>query len=88
METLLLAHPEVDFVQLQINYADWENPGVASRRCWEICKAHGKPVTIMEPVKGGILANPIPEVKQVLMPQAAGIRMPAGRFASQPVWIT
>ena len=43
LETLLEKHPEVDFVQLQINYADWENPGVASRRNWEICKAHGKP---------------------------------------------
>ena len=66
LEELLNAHPEVDFVQLQMNYADWENPGVASRRNWEICKAHGKPVTVMEPVKGGILADPIPEVKEIL----------------------
>ena len=63
LEELLTAHPEVDFVQLQMNYADWENPGVASRRNWEICKAHGKPVTVMEPVKGGVLADPIPGVK-------------------------
>ena len=66
LEELLEKHPEIDFVQLQINYADWENPGVASRRNWEICKAHGKPVVIMEPVKGGILADPIPEVKRIL----------------------
>ena len=66
LEDLLQKHPEVDFVQLQINYADWENPGVAGRRNWEICKAHGKPVVIMEPVKGGILADPIPEVRKVL----------------------
>ena len=66
LEALLAAHPEAEFVQLQINYADWENPGVASRRNWEICKAHGKPVVIMEPVKGGILADPIPEVKDIL----------------------
>ncbi len=66
LEELLQKHPEVDFVQLQINYADWENPGVAARRNWEICKAHGKPVVIMEPVKGGILADPIPEVREVL----------------------
>ena len=65
LEELLTSHPEVDFVQLQINYADWENPGVASRRNWEICKAHGKPVTVMESVKGGILADPIPSVKAV-----------------------
>ena len=66
LEELLTKHPEVDFVQLQLNYADWENPGVASRRNWEICKAHGKAVTVMEPVKGGILADPIPAVKAVL----------------------
>ena len=66
LEELLTAHPEAEFVQLQINYADWENPGVASRRNWEICRAHGKPVVIMEPVKGGVLADPIPTVKAAL----------------------
>ena len=54
LEELLNTHPEAEFVQLQINYADWENPGVASRRNYEICQAHGKPVVIMEP------ATPIP----------------------------
>ena len=66
LEELLNRHPDAEFVQLQINYADWENPGVASRRNWEVCQAHGKPVVIMEPVKGGVLANPIPEVRQAL----------------------
>ena len=66
LEELLEKHPEIEFVQLQINYADWENPGVAARKNWEICKAHGKPVVIMEPVKGGVLADPIPEVKEIL----------------------
>ena len=66
LEIILAEHPEVDYVQLQINYADWENPGVASRRNWEICRAHGKPVAIMEPVKGGVLAEPIPEVRRIL----------------------
>ena len=65
LEELLTAHPEVDFVQLQINYADWENPGVQSRKCWEVCRAHGKPITVMEPIKGGALANPIDTVKAV-----------------------
>ena len=65
LEELLEKHPDTGFVQLQINYADWENPGVASRRNWEICKSHGKPIMIMEPVKGGILADPLPEVKAV-----------------------
>ena len=80
LEQLLEAHPDAEFVQLQINYADWDNPGVASRKNWEICKAHGKPVIIMEPVKGGILADPIPEVKAVL--DAAGHR---GSYASWAV---
>ena len=66
LEELLNAHPDVDFVQLQINYADWENPGVLSRECWEIARRHGKSVTVMEPVKGGALANPTPEVLNVL----------------------
>ncbi|MBR3001153.1 MAG: aldo/keto reductase [Lachnospiraceae bacterium] len=66
LEELLNLHPDVDFVQLQVNYADWENPGVNSRRNWEICKAHHKPVIVMEPVKGGILAEPIPELRKLL----------------------
>lgn len=66
LEELLTDHPDVDFVQLQINYADWENPGVASRECYEIARRHGKSITIMEPVKGGALADPIPSVKELL----------------------
>ena len=65
LEKLLDAHPDAEFVQLQINYADWDNPGVASRRNWEICRERGKPVMIMEPVKGGILADPIPAVREI-----------------------
>jgi predicted aldo/keto reductase-like oxidoreductase len=65
LDAILQAHPEAEFVQLQINYADWENPGVQSRRNWEICKEYGKPVTVMEPVKGGILADPIDTVKAI-----------------------
>ena len=65
LEELLDKHPDAEFVQLQINYADWDNPGVASRHNWEICRRRGKPVMIMEPVKGGILADPIPAVRAV-----------------------
>ncbi|MBR2809502.1 MAG: aldo/keto reductase [Erysipelotrichaceae bacterium] len=65
LQELLEKHPDAEFVQLQLNYADWENPGVASRRNWEICKKYGKPVTVMEPVKGGILADPIDTVKAI-----------------------
>ncbi len=65
LEELLEKHPDAEFVQLQINYADWENPGVSSKKNLEICAAHNKPVIVMEPVKGGILADPIPTVKAI-----------------------
>lgn len=65
LDELLTAHPDVDFVQLQINYADWDNPGVLSRQCLEVAKKHGKSVTVMEPVKGGALANPIESVQKI-----------------------
>ena len=66
LEELLTRHPEVEFVQLQINYADWEDPAVQSRLCYETARRHGKPVIIMEPVKGGLLATPPEPVLQVL----------------------
>ena len=50
LDELLTAHPDVDFIQLQINYADWDNPGVASGECYEIARKHGKSITVMEPV--------------------------------------
>ena len=65
LENLLNAHPEVELVQLQINYADWENPKVQSRANLEVCQKHHIPVTIMEPVKGGLLANPPKEIQDL-----------------------
>lgn len=65
LEKLLTEHPEVDFVQLQINYADWENKSVASRANYEIARRHGKSIVVMEPVKGGTLANPPKAVKKL-----------------------
>lgn len=63
LEEILTKHPEMEFVQLQINYGDWENPAIQSRACYEVARKHNKPVIIMEPVKGGMLANP-PELVQ------------------------
>jgi predicted aldo/keto reductase-like oxidoreductase len=57
LDEVLTACPEVDFVQLQINYLDWNSEGIQSRRCWEVARSHGKPVVVMEPVKGGRLAD-------------------------------
>lgn len=86
LERILTEQPDMDFVQLQINYFDWESISVQSRQCLEVANRHGVPVVVMEPVKGGGLADPIPEVKALL--QQAGTGSPASwaiRFAaSQP----
>ncbi|MBQ0066073.1 MAG: aldo/keto reductase [Firmicutes bacterium] len=66
LEEILTKHPEMEFVQLQINYADWENSAIQSRACYEVARKHGKPVVIMEPIKGGLLADPPQIVKDVL----------------------
>ena len=66
LEAILTTHPEAEFVQLQINYGDWENPAIQSRGCYEVARKHGKPIIIMEPVKGGMLATPPETVVKVL----------------------
>ena len=57
LDEILTKHPEMDFVQLQINYADWDSDDVQSKKCYEVARKHNKPVIIMEPVKGGSLAS-------------------------------
>ncbi len=63
LDEILTEHPEVDFVQLQVNYLDWENQIIQSRKCYETAAKHKKPVIVMEPVKGGTLAQ-LPEEAQ------------------------
>ena len=65
LDEILTKHPEMEFVQLQINYLDWESEWVHSRACYEVAVKHGKPVIVMEPVKGGTLAN-LPEAAEKL----------------------
>ncbi len=60
LDKVLTEHPEFEFVQLQINYLDWESEGIQSRKCYEVAEKHGVPVIVMEPVKGGTLVN-VPE---------------------------
>ena len=60
LDKILTDHPEFEYVQLQLNYFDWDSPYVASRECYEVCKKHGKLVVVMEPVKGGGLVK-LPE---------------------------
>lgn len=78
LNDLLEKHPDMEFVQLQINYGDWENDVIQSRKCYEVARAHGKPVIIMEPVKGGSLAN--------LPDSVASIFHKADKEASLPSW--
>lgn len=66
LDEVLTKHPEMEFVQLQINYADWDDDGVQARLCYETARRHGKPVIVMEPVKGGLLASLAPEARAVL----------------------
>ncbi|MBQ4507185.1 MAG: aldo/keto reductase [Firmicutes bacterium] len=60
LDKILTEHPELEFVQIQLNYLDWNSPWIQSGGCYEVAKKHGKPVIVMEPVKGGTLAR-IPE---------------------------
>lgn len=72
LERILTDNPDIDFVQLQINYADWENRRITSRANYEVARAHGKPIVVMEPVKGGALANPPSEVRALMDDAAPG----------------
>ena len=84
LDGILSAHPDIEFVQLQINYADWEDRTIQSRLCYETARKHGKPVIVMEPVKGGLLANPPDSVKEMFSkmndwsPAAWALRFAAG----------
>ena len=66
LDQILTEHPEVEFVQIQFNYADYESQNVQSRRVYEVCEKHNKPVIVMEPVKGGNLVNLPIEADKVL----------------------
>ena len=78
LDEILTAHPEMEFVQLQINYADWESDIIESRKCFEVARKHNKPVIIMEPVKGGSLTD-LPE-------EAADLFKTADPEVSQASW--
>lgn len=65
LDEILTRHPEMEYVQLQLNYIDWEDENVQSRKCYEVAAKHKKPVIVMEPVKGGSLAR-VPEEAEKL----------------------
>lgn len=66
LEQILTDYPDIEVVQLQFNYLDYDDPAVQSRRCYEVCCRHNKPVLVMEPAKGGSLVNLPPEARAVL----------------------
>jgi predicted aldo/keto reductase-like oxidoreductase len=71
LEKILKAHPEIEVVQIQFNYVDYEDPSVESRKVYEVCEKYGKPVIVMEPIKGGSLLN-LPDEAQKLYDELGG----------------
>ena len=84
LDEILTKHPEVEFVQLQINYLDWDSESVQSRLCYETAVKHGKDVIVMEPVKGGTLAKVPPLAEALLREKEPALSVPswAIRFAA------
>ena len=84
LDQILTEYPQVEVVQIQFNYLDYDDIAVQSRKCYEVCRKHGKPVLVMEPVKGGSLVNLPEEAKKVLddlhggSPASYAIRFAAG----------
>ena len=87
LEGFIAAYPEAEIIQLQANYSDWDSPDFRERECVELAHAHGFPVIAMEPVKGGILADPPQAVKDILdeaMPNDSYATAALRFTASQP----
>ena len=84
LERILTEQPEVEVVQIQFNYVDYDDPAVESRKCYEVCRRFNKPVIVMEPVKGGSLVNLPPDAKKIFddlgggSPASYAIRFAAG----------
>lgn len=84
LDEILTAYPQVEVVQIQLNYVDFEDAAIQSRLCYEVCRKHGKPIIVMEPVKGGTLVN-LPEDAHAVLeglhggsPASYAIRFAAG----------
>ena len=73
LERILKDHPETEYVQLQLNYLDWDDAALRAKECYEIAARHGKPVIVMEPIKGGALANIPEKAGEILKAQTPGL---------------
>lgn len=84
LDEILISHPEVDFVQIQLNYLDWNNESIESGKCYEVATKHNKPVIVMEPVKGGTLARVPKKVEEIFTEYDPTMSIPswAIRFAA------
>ena len=82
LDMILTEHPEIELVQIQLNYLDYEDAAVQSRLCYEVCEKHHKPVVVMEPIKGGNLIKLPEEAKKLVddfgvTPQSLALRFAA-----------
>ena len=84
LDRILTEHPEIEYVQLQLNYLDWDSAGVQSRKCYEVATRHGRPVIVMEPVKGGTLARVPEQLEKMFRDREPDMSVPswAIRFAA------
>lgn len=71
LEQILSEYPQIEVVQIQFNYADYEDGSVEARKCYEVCRKHNKPIIVMEPVKGGTLAN-LPDEALAIFDEVGG----------------
>ena len=83
LDNILTEYPIIEAVQIQLNYIDFDDPCVEAEKCYEVCRRHGKPIIVMEPVKGGCLVNLPPDARAVFdelggSPASYAIRFAAG----------
>lgn len=90
LDQILTEYPQIEVVQIQLNYVDFADASVQSGKCLEVCRKHGKPAIVMEPVKGGSLVNLPEDAKQVFADLGGSPASYAIRFAAsqEGVWMT